>query len=78
VFYNLIAFENGPLAPCTIALVMNESAAANVGLAVVVDFVAIAADDPADDEDADDPLPTRLETISLKMGATSLSTLGCT
>lgn len=60
---------------CTIAFVMKESAAANVGLCVVVDFVAI---DDAEDDDDDEPLPARSETMALKMGATSLSTLGCT
>ena len=66
------ALEKGPLAPCTMAFVMKVSAAANVGLAVVVEptFVEIA-----EDEDEAEP-PAKSETMALKIGATSLSTLG--
>jgi hypothetical protein len=67
------ALENGPLAPCTIAFVMNVSAAANVGLAVVVEPSFVDITDDADDEP--DP-PAKSETMALKIGATSLSTLG--
>ena len=51
---------------------MKVSAAANVGLAVVVEpsFVEIT-----DDDGAVEP-PAKSDTMALKIGATSLSTLG--
>ena len=67
------AFEKGPLAPWTIAFVMKVSAAANVGLAVVVEPSFVEMTDDADVEP-----PAKSETMALKIGATSLSTLGWT
>ena len=72
----LMALVKGPLAPWMMAFVMKESAAANVGLAVVVDNLVEIDDD--DDDDDDESLPTRLPTMALRIGATSLSTLGWT
>ena len=69
----LMALEKGPEAPWMMALVMKLSAAAKVGLAVVVDDLVVIADD--DDDDDEDP-PARLPTMALRIGATSLSTLG--
>jgi len=67
----LRAFEKGPDAPCTMALVMKLSAAAKVGLDVVVSVSFVATD-----EDELPELPTKFLTMSPRMGATSLSTLG--
>jgi hypothetical protein len=67
----LRALENGPDAPCTMALVMKLSAAAKVGLVVVVSVNFVATDDEELPE-----LPTKFLTMSPRMGATSLSTLG--
>ena len=72
----LMALVKGPLAPWMMALVMKESAAANVGLAVVVENLVEIDDD--DDDDDDESLPTKLPTMALRIGATSLSTLGWT
>ena len=69
----LMALEKGPEAPWMMALVMKLSAAAKVGLAVVVDDLVVIDDD--DDDDEEDP-PARLPTMALRIGATSLSTLG--
>ena len=71
----LMALEKGPEAPWMMALVMKLSAAANVGLAVVVDDLVVIDDDDDDDDDEEDP-PARLPTMALRIGATSLSTLG--
>ena len=68
----LMALEKGPEAPWMMALVMKLSAAAKVGLAVVVDDLVVIDDDDDDDEDP----PARLPTMALRIGATSLSTLG--
>ena len=70
----LMALEKGPEAPWMMALVMKLSAAAKVGLAVVVDDLVVIDDDD-DDDDEEDP-PARLPTMALRIGATSLSTLG--
>ena len=69
----LMALEKGPEAPWMMALVMKLSAAAKVGLAVVVDDLVVIDDD--DDDEEEDP-PARLPTMALRIGATSLSTLG--
>ena len=50
---------------------MKVSAAANVGLAVVVEPSFVEMTDDADVEP-----PAKSETMALKIGATSLSTLG--